>query len=164
MWSIALRERGESAAPRRIEPPSDRDGQRNRHVAPGAPYPPPSRPRPAAAVKPWPDPRRLTPRQMADLGHRLFVAGYLGFDDSRLLSCQCELHPDYAATVGRLTGRGPAPEGPRDHVRDWDRRLAFALRYTPDDDERIGRIRRIIAVLARLAATSRSTSPYRARE
>ena len=150
MWSIGLRERTESGA-----------GRRPTHAA--RPVAPP-RPRPAAAEKPWPDPRRLTPRQMVDLGHRLYIAGHLGFDDSRLLSCQPELHPDYATTVARLTGRRPAPDAPRDHVGDWERRLAFALRYTPDDDERIGRIQRIVAALTRLAVTASPPPPYRTRE
>ena len=99
-----------------------------------------------------------------DLGHRLYIAGHLGFDDSRLLSCQPELHPDYATTVARLTGRRPAPDAPRDHVGDWERRLAFALRYTPDDDERIGRIQRIVSALTRLAVTASPPPPYRTRE
>jgi hypothetical protein len=151
MWSIGLRERSEGGVGRRaMDAP--------RPVAPSRPRPPA-----AAAEKPWPDPRRLTPRQMVDLGHRLYIAGQLGFDDSRLLSCQPELHPDYATTVARLTGRRPAPDVPHDHVEDWERRLAFALRYTPDDDERIGRIQRIVSALTRLAATA-SPPPYRTRE
>lgn len=145
MWSIGLRERGDSVGRRRMEPPSVR-------------VPPP------AAVKPWPDPRRLTPRQMVELGHRLYAAGHLDLDDSRLLSCQPELHPDYATTIARLTARGPAPDAPRDHILDWERRLAFALRYAPDDDERIGRIQQIVTVLGRLAAAARPPAAYCARE
>ena len=116
--------------------------------------PPVATPRLRPAPKPWPDPRRLTARQMAELGHRLYVAGYLDLGDSRLVSAQTELHPDYPTTIGRLTGCPPAPDKPRDQVEDWERRLAFALRYTPDNEERIGRFRRILAALGRVAAAT----------
>ena len=158
MWSIGLRERGESVGGRRTD-------TRGTGCAAGPLRPSPAtRLRPPAAAKPWPDPRRLTPRQMVELGHRLYVAGHLGLDDCRLLSCQPELHPDYATTVARLIGLKPAPDAPRDHVEDWKRRLAFALRYTPDDDERICRVRRIVTVLERLAPASRPAPAYCARE
>jgi hypothetical protein len=142
MWSIGLRERRARA-----------DGPRVPAVS--------RQPRPSLPVASQPDPRRLTPRQMADLGHRLYLTGLLGLDDSRLLSSPPELHPDYGTTVARLPGHRAAPDAPRDHLQDWKGRLAFALRYTPDEDERIDRIRRIVLALTRLAA---SPSPYCVRE
>lgn len=120
-------------------------------------------PRIRPAPEPWPDPRRLSARQMAELGHRLYVAGYLDLGDSRLVSAQPELHPGYASTIGRLTGCPPAPDRPRDHVADWGHRLAFVLRHTPDDDERIDRIRRILSALGRITPVA-SASACRMRE
>lgn len=135
--------------------------ERGRYTAEQAPTLP--EPRVLARRQPahrsdWPiwisgtDPRFMSPRQMVELSTRLHESGQLNGEDRAALGFQVELHPDFGRTIGGLTGAVPSPDTPRNHLRDWEERLEFAITYTPAHTHRIAQIRRIIAVLSHLAS------------
>ncbi len=93
------------------------------------------------------DPRRLTPREMATLSLELYVSGRVGYDDYALLAFQPDLHRDYDATIGALTGVAAQPDRPRDFIALWEDRLRFEGTYGGEDRQRIGRIQHILHVL-----------------
>ena len=96
------------------------------------------------------DVRHMSPRQMAELSMDLYVGGILSYDEYALLAFQPELHPDYDATVGALTGEKAAPDQPRDYVREWEERVVFERLHNADDATRVARAERILAVLQRI--------------
>jgi len=98
------------------------------------------------------DPRCATFREINELSLELYLAGDLGFPESAYFGRQPELHPAYARTVGRLTRVDADRDAPRDHLRLWEDRLAFAERYLFDDRASLDRLRRIVGALRRLAA------------
>lgn len=98
------------------------------------------------------DPRCATVREINELSLELYLAGDLGFPESAYLGRQPELSAGYARTVGRLTGVDADGDAPRDHLRLWEDRLAFAERYLFDDRPALDRLRRIVGALRRLAA------------
>jgi hypothetical protein len=112
-----------------------------------------------------PTPRRMSPRQMADLSQCLRDSGLLNADESRLLGFHVELHQDHDATIGAISGSPASPNRPRDLIVEWEERLAFTRAHLPDDRERIRRIERIIDVLRALAEDAsvalRAPSPAR---
>ncbi len=96
------------------------------------------------------DLHRLSPRQMANLSQDLYAAGVVSFDDYAALAFQPELHPDFARTIGALTGERAEPDRPRDFVRLWEDRAEFQRRHNAGradlvrQDERIARVLRQI--------------------
>ncbi|TVR83934.1 MAG: hypothetical protein EA405_02985 [Rhodospirillales bacterium] len=93
-----------------------------------------------------------TPREMAELGLDLRLCGVLNDVEYALLAFQADLHPDFATTVGALTGERPMPDRPRDYLALWQQRLAFERRRREPDHTLIQHILRIVMVLRRLAA------------
>ena len=96
------------------------------------------------------DVRNLTPRQAAELGMDLHVAGVLPWEEYAMLAFQPELHPDFDRTVGALTGEKAQPGRPRDFVAVWEERLAFERKYNAADPKLIARTARIVTVLRQI--------------
>jgi len=118
---------------------------------PSAPAPArPPLPPPAVAGAPVPESeievRHMSPRQMADWAHEMYMIGWISWDEYRA-ALPVELHPAYDATIGALTGERAEPDRPRDMVREWEERLAFAHRYPTMDDSEARRLYRIVALL-----------------
>jgi hypothetical protein len=141
----------------------------NRHRSPGSPHTQGTGPnaeifdhlaRPAAECEspdgPWlalPPPhldfsvRKMSPRQLAEWAHEMYLSGALNWPEYRFAGFHAELHSDYNSTVGALTGRPAAPDGPRDMIREWEERLAFFHRHNPPHDPQVKRIEKILALL-----------------
>jgi len=96
------------------------------------------------------DVRNLTPRQAAEFGMDLHVAGVLPWEEYAMLAFQPELHPDYDRTVGALIGEKAQPDRPRDFVAMWQERLAFERKYNAGDPKLIARTARIVTVLRQI--------------
>ena len=96
------------------------------------------------------DVRNLTPRQAAELGMDLHVAGVLPWEEYAMLTFQPELHPDYDRTVGALIGENAQPDRPRDFVAMWEDRLAFERKYNTGDPKLIARTARVVTVLRQI--------------
>jgi len=96
------------------------------------------------------DAHNLSPRQMADLSQNLYAAGVLSFEEYSLLAFQPELHPDFAATIGALTGETAAPDRPRDFVDIWRERAGFQRRHNAGRTDIIEKTEHIAAVLSRI--------------
>jgi hypothetical protein len=90
--------------------------------------------------------RNMSPRQMADWAHEMYMAGWLSWDEY-LAAIPTELHPDYNRTVGALTGQYAEPDMPRDMVREWESRLDFVRRHNPKTDVQVKRTERIVSLL-----------------
>jgi hypothetical protein len=121
-----------------------------RPLLPPVPAPRPPLPQPVVAGAPLPESeievRNMSPRQMADWAHEMYMIGWISWDEYRA-ALPAELHPDYDTTVGALTGERAEPDRPRDMVREWEERLAFAHRYSAKDDTEARRLHRIVALL-----------------
>lgn len=116
---------------------------------------PSTRLRPASTKRPADervDPRWATFHEINELSLELYLAGDLGFPESAYFGRQPEHHPAYRRTVGRLTGVDADDDQPRDQLKLWEDRLAFAERYLFDDSPSLDRLRRIVGALRRLAA------------
>lgn len=100
------------------------------------------------------DVRSVSPREMAALGHELYVAGHISWEDYAEVAFQPQLHPDYDSTIGALEGKQAEPDGPQDFVRVWEERLAFHFRYNRDDTQRIRQTERIVGVMRQLAGST----------
>ena len=120
--------------------------------APGPPATdPPRREFIAGPISPDIDVRDLSPRQMAEMSMDLYMVGVITWEEHALLAFQPELHPDYDQTVGALTGEKADPDRPRDYVAIWEERLAFERKHNAGNTDRVGRSRRIVNVLRRIA-------------
>ncbi len=117
---------------------------------PDAPSAPMSRPMPDLAED-GPDPRHMSPRQFADWAHELYIEGVLGWHEYRVAGFPSELHPDFAATIGALTGERAEPDRPRDMLLEWERRLSFDRRHNGRDSVEAARSGRILDLLRRQA-------------
>ncbi len=106
------------------------------------------------------DPRRMSPRQLGDWAHDMYLAGALSWEDYCLVGFPAELHPDYNRTVGALTGRMAQPDAPRDMVEDWEERLAFTLRHHNPLAIEVRRVERVLSLLRR-QASARAAAPPR---
>jgi len=95
------------------------------------------------------DARRISPRAMQALSQDLYAGGVLTWDEHAELAFQAELHPDFARTIGALTGERPRPDAPRDFVKVWERRLEFERRHFPEGQAR-ERALHILSVLRRI--------------
>ena len=96
------------------------------------------------------DIRHASPREIADLGLDLHLAGYLDWDEYALVAFQPELHPDFDSTVGALTGIYASPDRPRDQLGLWEERLSFERRYPAKDPTVQHRTERVVAVFRQL--------------
>jgi hypothetical protein len=130
-------------------------------LEPPRPLPPPEEPSrpplpsPAVAGAPLPDTqirvRNMTPRQMADWAHEMYMTGWIGWDEYRA-AIPVELNPGYDATIGALTGEPAEPDRPRDMVREMEERLEFARRYFRDDKSQRRGLERVVSLLRWQAA------------
>ncbi|MTJ79806.1 MAG: hypothetical protein F8N37_02125 [Telmatospirillum sp.] len=109
----------------------------------------PSRGRPLALPPPTFDTsvRNMSPRQLADWAHEKYLLGQLSWQDYLVAGFHVELHPDYNATIGALTGEVATPDRPRDMVREWEERLAFFSRHNTPDDPLVRRVSKILSLL-----------------
>ncbi len=94
--------------------------------------------------------RNVSPREMGNIAMDLYVSGVLSWDEYSMLAFQPELHPNYDATVGALTGERASPDQPRDFVSQWEERLNFERRHNPGDRPLIRRTNRIVQVLRQI--------------
>lgn len=105
--------------------------------------------------------KMMSPRELAEWAHEMYVQGSLSWEEYRCAACHPELSADYNSTVGALTGEPADPDRPRDMVREWEDRLAFLLRHNPSDHKRIHRLEKIIAALRMpMPADGRSVRKY----
>ena len=149
------------AEPRRDDWRGIRDtGEPRLELPRPAPPPEPMRPplpAPAVAGAPVPDSqirvRSMSPRQMADWAHEMYMTGWISWDEYRS-AIPTELHPDYDATVGALTGEPAEPDRPRDMVREMEERLEFARRHFEDKKQMRG-LERIVSILRWQASPAR---------
>ncbi|MBF0250396.1 MAG: hypothetical protein HQL35_07200 [Alphaproteobacteria bacterium] len=133
--------------------------QGSRALAPYKPAPPPEPvdgsgrtfiDHPLARILDGVSARAMTPRQVQAMSLDLYANGILTWDEHAELSFQPELHPDFARTIGALTGEVPLPDQPRDFVREWEDRLAYAERHNPIDSPERERALHILSVLRRI--------------
>lgn len=92
----------------------------------------------------------MSPRQMANWVHEMYMAGVIDWQEY-LAAMPTELHPDYNLTVGALTGEPARPDHPRDMLREWEEKLAFAKRHSDGYADGVRRAERIVALLRRQA-------------
>ena len=92
--------------------------------------------------------RNMSPRQMADWAHEMYLAGAMSWDEFHT-ALPAELHPDYDRTVGALTGQRARPDRPRDMVKEWEDKLDFVRRHNSLDRMHVQRAERIVALLRR---------------
>jgi hypothetical protein len=93
------------------------------------------------------DPRRMSPRQMADWAHDMYLCRMLSWEEYCMVGFPAELHPHYNRTVGALTGGLAQPDAPRDMIRVWEERRAFALRYFEADEPEVLRTEKLLKLL-----------------
>ncbi|HIJ61680.1 MAG TPA: hypothetical protein HPQ04_03210 [Rhodospirillaceae bacterium] len=98
------------------------------------------------------EPRRMSPRQLAQWAHEMYLAGALNWQDYLFAGFPAELHPEYNRTVGVLTGRRAQPDWPRDMVREWEDRLAFVRRHNDPCDGTVKRAEKVLTLLRRQEA------------
>ncbi len=118
------------------------------HIIPALPAP--SSSVPFAGFIEGINPADMSPRQAANLGMDLYIAGLLTWDEYSMLAFQPELHPDYNRTIGALVGEKARPDRRRDFIEIWDNRLKFEQKYNPDDKPRIEHAKRIVRVLRQI--------------
>jgi hypothetical protein len=106
--------------------------------------------------------RAMSPRQLAEWAHEQYFGGTLTWEEYRVAGFHAELHPDYNATVGALTGQPAMPDRPRDMIREWEERLAFHYRHSTPGDPQIRRIEKILLLLGRTEPTppTRADRPF----
>jgi len=93
------------------------------------------------------DPRSMSPRQLADWAHEMYLCRMLNWDEYCMAGFPAELHPHYNRTVGALTGNVAQPDAPRNMIRVWEDRLAFALRYNEPDEPEVLRTEKLLQLL-----------------
>jgi len=114
------------------------------------PPPPLALPPPAVAGAPAPPGnihvRSMSPRQMADWAHEMYMTGWISWDEYRA-AIPPELLPGFDATIGALTGEFAEPNRPRDMLREWEERLDFARRYSRSSGPQLKLAERIVSLL-----------------
>ena len=93
--------------------------------------------------------RQMSPRQLAEWAHEMYVCGALNWQEYRFAGFHAELHPDYNATVGAVTGQQAGPDRQRDMIREWEDRLAFFHRHNAPQDATVRRAEKVLALLYR---------------
>lgn len=94
-----------------------------------------------------PNLRDMSPRELAGLAHDFYLEGVLTWDEYRLVGFPSELHPDFDATIGSLTGERAEPDKPRDMIAAWQYRLDFERNHNAQDPQRVARTERVLNVL-----------------
>lgn len=94
--------------------------------------------------------RAISPRQMQKLSLELYAGGIISWDEHAALAFQPDLHPDFARTIGALTGEKPLPDQPRDFVREWEQKLDFERRFAPATSRAKEHALHILSVLRRI--------------
>ena len=94
--------------------------------------------------------RSMSPREAAKLGFDLYAAGILKWDEYSDLSFQAELHPEFARTIGALTGERAMPDAKRDFVKIWEEKYQFASRHAGAKSRAPERALHILSVLRRI--------------
>jgi uncharacterized protein YmfQ (DUF2313 family) len=84
----------------------------------------------------------------------MYLDGRLCWEEYALAGFPAELHPAYDRTVGALTGQRAKPDTPRDMVKEWEDRLAFARRHATPHDTLIRRTEKILELLRGTGNTS----------
>jgi hypothetical protein len=95
------------------------------------------------------DPRRMSPRQLAEWAHEMYLCRLLNWEEYCLAGFPAELHPHYNRTVGALIGQVAQPDSPKDMIRAWEERLAFTLRYNDPEDADVLRTEKVLRLLRR---------------
>lgn len=103
--------------------------------------------------QPWS--HRMSPRQMADWAHEMYLAGAMSWQEYQI-AMPSELHPDYNSTIGALTGEPARPDHPRDMLKEWEERLAFTRRHNAWDAGEVRHAERIVVLLRRQAVRGRN--------
>jgi len=93
------------------------------------------------------DPRNMSPRQLADWAHEMYLCRMLSWEEYCMAGFPPELHPHYNRTVGALTGRLAQPDAGRNMVRVWEERLSFMLRYYDADEPDVQRVEKLLRLL-----------------
>ncbi len=93
------------------------------------------------------DPRNMSPRQLADWAHEMYLCRMLSWEEYCMAGFPPELHPQYNRTVGALTGKLAQPDVPRNMIRVWDERLSFMLRYYEADEPDVQRVEKLLRLL-----------------
>ena len=101
--------------------------------------------------------RAISPRAMQGLSLDLYAGGIITWEEHEDLAFQAELHPDFPRTIGALTGDKPRPDHPRDYVKEWENRLDFERRHSPEGEKR-ERALRILSVLRRIDSPTNVTA------
>ena len=93
------------------------------------------------------DPRRMSPRQLADWAHEMYLCRMLAWEEYCMAGFPPELHPQYNRTVGALTGKLAQPDAPRNMIRVWEEKLSFMLRYYDADEPDVLRVEKLLRLL-----------------
>ena len=100
-----------------------------------------------AAPQPGRDVRNMSPRELANMAHDLYMEGVFSWDEYKMAGFPPELDARYDQTIGALTGETAKPDSPRDMVAEWQEKLDFTKRYYEPDSEMVRRTERIVGVL-----------------
>ena len=90
----------------------------------------------------------VSPREFAKWAHELYLAGVFSWEEYSF-AMPAEMHPDYNATIGALTGEVADPDEPRNVLREWEERLAFLRRHNALNDVHSGYAAHILRMLRR---------------
>lgn len=93
------------------------------------------------------DPRNMSPRQLADWAHEMYLCRMLAWEEYCMAGFPPELHPQYNRTIGALTGKLAQPDAPRNMIRVWEERLSFMLRYYEADEPDVQRVEKLLRLL-----------------
>ena len=93
------------------------------------------------------DPRNMSPRQLADWAHEMYLCRMLSWEEYCMAGFPPELHPQYNRTIGALTGKLAQPDAPRNMIRVWEERLSFMLRYYDADEPDVQRVEKLLRLL-----------------
>lgn len=101
--------------------------------------------------------RAISPRAMQGLSLDLYAGGIITWEEHEDLAFQVDMHPHFSRTIGALTGDKPRPDQPRDFVKEWENRLDFERRHSPEGERR-ERALRILSVLRRIDSPTNVTA------
>lgn len=93
------------------------------------------------------DVRNMSPRQLADMAHDLYMEGVFSWDEYKMVGFPAELDARYDQTIGALTGEKAQPDAPRDMIAEWQDKLDFTRRYYEPESPMVRRTERIVGVL-----------------
>ncbi|OFX09652.1 MAG: hypothetical protein A2516_07580 [Alphaproteobacteria bacterium RIFOXYD12_FULL_60_8] len=100
-----------------------------------------------SAPRPGRDVRAMSPRELSEFAHELYIEGVIKWEEYRTMGFPVELNRQYAETVGALTGEKAEPDKPRDMIQDWEDRLSFERKYFPEEATTPRRTEKVLNVL-----------------